>query len=559
MKKYIIALLLVAAVSGSAQAQISSIERISAISSAGGDGPSDNASISGNGSVIAFRSDSTNLVFGDANNKSDVFMWVTGDGGTLSLISKTNPGQQVNADSGKPGAALRGVMISDSGNYICFSTDATGWGTGQSDTNGTTDVLSSFQSTVLYRSSQSMTSPAGNGASTGCTIGDLGYTYFSSLADDLTSGDNNGTSDIYVMDGFAGLISKSTSDESGNGPSLNPVTDSQSRYVVFSSTASNLVGSDTNNASDVFLESEGGGTISILSEKADHTPGNGHSNEPFISASGDYAVFASLATNLGGKQSKNFPDIFFKDLTTGDIEIVSIGVNGGEANGASSRPSVSSDGRFVAFISAASNLVPDDTNGVSDLFVRDRQTSKTLRLNLSASGAQGRRSVIDAQIASEGKYAVFSTVDGSLVSGDTNGASDVFRVKLGQVLTPSTGIEEAPDLTAGEPGTHTLTVDMINFGKVSLVSNTARAVGRLNLEPARRGSTHTTSVNYVTTARGQGDIANDVRRRVTKRNRVTFRNLKNGSYNVSYKAVARRGKRKLFETAESPSASATIE
>jgi Tol biopolymer transport system component len=115
-----------------------------------------------------------------------------------------------------------------------------------------------------------------------------------------------------------------------------------------------------------------------------------------------------------------------RDRQTGKTELVSVSTSGAQANGYSSYPTISADGRFVAFVSFASNLVPGDTNGKNDVFVRDRQSGKTERVNVSASGAQANNSSTYPAISADGRFVAFESRATNLVPGDTNGRFDVF-------------------------------------------------------------------------------------------------------------------------------------
>jgi hypothetical protein len=136
--------------------------------------------------------------------------------------------------------------------------------------------------------------------------------------------------------------------------------------------------------------------------------------------------FSSLATNLVTGDTNGRNDAFVRTRSTNSTERVSRGIGGAESNGHTENPKLSADGRYVMFVSAASNLVPDDTNGVPDAFVFDRMTQTTTRVSVGDAGQQGNGRVHYASFAGNGRAVVFSSEASNLVIGDTNGVQDIF-------------------------------------------------------------------------------------------------------------------------------------
>ncbi len=141
--------------------------------------------------------------------------------------------------------------------------------------------------------------------------------------------------------------------------------------MAFESGATNLVSGDTNGKTDVFVHDRQTGQTTRVSVRSDGTQGNGNSEEPFISTDGRYVAFDSEATNLVSGDTNGTWDVFVHDRQTGQTTRVSVRSNGTQGNGASGLPSISTDGRYVAFESGATNLVSGDTNGKTDIFVHD--------------------------------------------------------------------------------------------------------------------------------------------------------------------------------------------
>jgi Tol biopolymer transport system component len=199
---------------------------------------------------------------------------------------------------------------------------------------------------------------------------------FISYASNLVSGDTNGFWDIFVHDRQTGQttrVSVASNGTESNNDSLYPSISADGRYVAFDSRASNLVNGDTNaNGSDIFVHDRQTMQTNRVSVASDGTEGNGDSVVPSLSADGRYIAFTSQANNLGNGDNNDVWDIFIHDWQTGQTSRVSIASNGAEGNASSHESSISGDGRYVAFESYADNLVSSDTDGFWDIFVYDR-------------------------------------------------------------------------------------------------------------------------------------------------------------------------------------------
>jgi Tol biopolymer transport system component len=209
-----------------------------------------------------------------------------------------------------------------------------------------------------------------------------------------------------------------------------PALSADGRVVAFESEASNLVPGDTNGRQDVFVRDRQTGTTARVSRGRGGVQGNDDSFGAMLSADGRFVAFASDASNLVPGDTNGERDVFVRDRRTGTTERVSLGPNGRQGNADSDNPSLSSDGQFVAFYSYASNLVPGDTNGERDVFVRDRRTGTTERVNLGPNGVQGNDfsgsyGAIPV-LSANGRFVAFDSSANNLVQDDTNGQADVF-------------------------------------------------------------------------------------------------------------------------------------
>ena len=221
-------------------------------------------------------------------------------------------------------------------------------------------------------------------------------------------------------------VSVATGGGQGTGESFFPAISADGRFVAFDSDASDLVNPDTNGAADVFVRDRATGTTTRVSVGAGGAQANGPSSLWSLSADGRFVAFASTATNLVPGDTNGFTDVFLHDRQTGTTSRVSVGAGGAQANSASFAASLSADGRLIAFASFASNLVSGDTNATWDVFVRDRLTGTTARMSTSTGGAQGNDMSLIPSISPDGRYVAFESWATNLVAGDTNGEGDIF-------------------------------------------------------------------------------------------------------------------------------------
>jgi len=261
------------------------------------------------------------------------------------------------------------------------------------------------------------------------TSSDGRYVVFASTSSNLVPNDTNAAPDIFRRDRSTGatvLVSVGLDGKPGAGPSLQPDISANGQFVVFHSLAANLVSDDSNGRYDVFMRDMDKGKTIRLSVATGGAQGNGDSSGARISPEGRYVVFVSGATNLVAGDTNSATDIFLHDTMNSETTRVSVGA-GGQANGLSDRGAVSSDAQHIVFSSAATNLVAGDSNGRTDIFVRDRDDSTTTRVNVSTEGAQALLgNSAGPEVSYDGRYVAFDSEASNLVSGDTNGVSDVF-------------------------------------------------------------------------------------------------------------------------------------
>ena len=388
----------------------------SRISSAG---VSSEPEISANARFIVFQSNADNLVAVDTNNEQDVFVYnqVTD---TTSNISLSSTGTQGNDVSENPD-------ISGDGNFIVFASLASNLDA--SDTNLSKDIFIHDQSgaTTTKISLANDSSEADGDSSNPAVSADGRYVVFESAATNLVGGDNNGNTDIFLYDSNSGLINLITTNSDGS--STTPDISADGRYVAFESSATNLVTGllDDNGANDIFIYEIATGITTLVSTDSISNLADNDSFRPAISADGRYIAFDSLASNLVSTDTNSVSDVFVHDRLLNETTRMSIDSFSTEANGSSINAAISANGDFVSFESTADDLVPSDSNNVTDIFVHNRLASTTERMSVvSFSGNEADQDSTKPSINFNGRDIAFASSATDLVSNDSNNKEDVF-------------------------------------------------------------------------------------------------------------------------------------
>lgn len=425
---FLFVLVLVAG-SGEAAARSSSrtVSRVS-VSSAGkqstGSPSVTRQSISANGRYVTFDSKASDLVVGDTNGfLNDVFVRDRRTGVT-ERVSVGPGGRQSNSYSFGSVIAPSGRFVAfetNATNLVAGDAESNGDVVLRDRLTRTTEWVSQglagTQSEPFSDSREPSLSASGR------------FVAFTSTASNLVPGDTNEVGDVFVRDRARGTTERvsvggaraQANGVSGGGPQMS----ASGRFVVFASLASNLVPSDTNESADVFIRDRFDGVTRRVSVGLYGAQANGRSVIPAISANGRFVAFESTASNLVSGDTNNSADVFVRDMWTGGTERVSVDGHH-EANNGSFVPAMSADGRVITFVSSASNLVPGDTNASDDVFVRDLRTRTTHRLSVGPTGRQADTNSLDASISADGRHVAFSSLATNLVPNDTNDAIDVF-------------------------------------------------------------------------------------------------------------------------------------
>ena len=395
------------------------------------------AVISSDGRFVAFWSDASNLVPEDTDDNTDGFVHdrETGQTERLGLAYGT---METNS---------RAVAsISADGRFVPFTSNACTLFPGDTDCAdfyntdvGNTDVFvhdrktgQTEQVSVASDGTQANSTTEQGGAAISA---DSRFVAFTSAAFNLVPEDTNKAYDVFVHDRETGVterVSVASDGTQGNGRSaFPPAISADGRFVAFTSGASNLVPDDTNDTYDVFVHDRETGVTERVSVASNETQADEgivpSSGGPSISGDGRFVAFLSAASDLVPEDTNDAGDVFVHDRQTGQTERVSVASDGTQGNSSSYGPSISFDGRFVAFTSGASNLVPEDTNDTFDVFVHDRQRGVTERVSVASDGTQGNgRSAFPPAISADGRFVAFTSGASNLVPDDTNGLADVF-------------------------------------------------------------------------------------------------------------------------------------
>jgi hypothetical protein len=353
---------------------------------------------------------------------------------TLTRISTTPGGGQANGASGLWDQQSAQVFTGD-GRRIVYETNATDIVGGDANGNArdaiAQDLFGGARSRVSLNGAGAQ--QAANSLESATLSADGRYVFFASSAPDFVAGDTNGAVDVFRRDLATGAVVRVTTDAAGaqttgmDGTSFS--TSADGRYVVFASAATTLVAGDTNATFDVFRKDLTTGAVERVSTQIGGAQATGgDSTRGSISADGRYVVFQSAATDLVAGDTNGVIDIFVKDMATGFTFRVSTAGGGLQATGGGSGEArISADGRYVVFESAATNLVAGDTNGLADIFRKDLQTGAIVRVNTDSGGAQATGGASSkARISADGRFVVFRSDATNLVAGDTNAAQDGF-------------------------------------------------------------------------------------------------------------------------------------
>ena len=483
-----------------------------------GDKGSWGPAVSEDGRYVAFQSYARDLVSDDANDTRDVFVHDCLAGET-SRVSVDSDGREANGQSGHP-------AISPDGRYVTFVSLASNLVSGDADDeianlfvhDRDADADGGFDEPGAVSTTLIPVAPDGalvEKPSLPPAISRSGrYIAFQSDATDLVLDDTNLATDIFVHDrdsdgdnvfdepGATGITRVSVDSNGGqaentefpgSGGSYDVAISPHGRYVAFASDATNLVLNDTNGGTDIFVHDRDSDGDNVFDEpgairtarvsvdsggrEADRDGFFFGSSRPSLSEDGRYVAFTSDATNLVDGDANGVSDVFVHDRDSdrdgtfdeaGAIRttLVSVGPDGAEGNRDSYEPALSADGRFVAFRSFAYNLVLNDSNGSSDIFVHDRDgdgdgafdeagATGTTRISFGLNGTEANEDSYAPAISADGRFVAFASFASNLVPSDGNGAVDVFLARNPGAADPPPAMTSTPTPTSTSTSTNT--------------------------------------------------------------------------------------------------------
>ena len=543
----------------------------------GGDADSGAGAISASGKFMVFDSQASNLVSNDTNGKADIFTrnLLSGE---VQRINLGPNGEQADASSRQ----VRVTAVNPNGYFaVVYESDATNMAFSSKipDTNNLRDIYFTLPTrSYTERASLGVNGTVANGASSdpsATTIAEPNQLLvaYASLATNLVAIDQNNSADIFLTsistpEGVAldtpststtVRVSQSSAGIQADGPSRSPNISGDGKWIVFESDASNLIPSLSVRGKQIYLYEVATAALSLVSASASLIGGDGDSTAPYINYDGSFIVYSSRASDIvkDGKSTSAY-QVFRYNRSTGVTDRLNTSSSGEAGNGvvgAGLSTSISPNGRYVVFSDSATNLVPNDVNGKTDVFIKDTLTGT---LSLISRGFDGTQTDADStspilaaqSYNSKTSLCIFSSSASNLVSGDTSGRNDVFLAPFTvapSVFTKGSTLDVPPDVSViGQ----SIVVTTEQFKGVNLKSaaflDWAERILRKRFRLSIRYQIEATNVTP--------NVISDVRKRQAKRNQFALGNLKPGSiYSVRSKVRIVRGKRVKFESEFSPS------
>jgi len=355
--------------------------------------------------------------------------------GDIDACSTDATGNFGNANSGWWAASPLASSVSADGRYVAFNSEATDLVPG--DTNVFSDIFRKDLRTheIVRCSTNAAGGETHNGPAMWPSISADGrYVAFLSAANDIVGASTLNRYHIYRKDLVTGAtvrLSNGIGGAEADNISYEASISADGRFVAFVSAATNLVPADTNGVTDIFrTDADTMATVRCSTTSAGGEAHGGNSLTPSISGSGRYVAFQSVSTDIFPGVTPTRSHVYRKDLNTQLLDLCSSSEAGTEANNDSERPSISGDGRFVAYDGPATNLVPNDTNGVWDVFRKDLLTKQVVRCSTTALEGQADINSGYPSISASGRFVAFMSLANNLVPGDTNWVIDIYRKDL---------------------------------------------------------------------------------------------------------------------------------
>jgi Tol biopolymer transport system component len=362
------------------------------------------------------------FVPGDTNGVSDVFLFDR-TSGTYTRVSVNNVGAQVSQNS------FNG-RVSDDGRYVAFDSTAPDLWSGAGV--GTVQVylrdLAAGTTTPVSVAALGGAADA-SGASCMGISGTGRFVFLNSNATNLVPGGSNGLEQSYVRDMQTGITTRVMPGLGNTLPDAGAAIDAFSpdgRYVVIESASTNLVPGDGNSLYDVFLRDQVAGTTTRVSVGLGGADGDGDSWEGAVSDNGRYVGFTSSADNLVPNDTNGRTDVFVRDLVAGTTERVSLDWTGAQLGSYSGVVRMSADGRYVAFSTDSYLTTPAKIDVDYQTFIRDRALAKTSWVSVNSAWEAANNGAFPEAISADGRFVLFTSIVDNFLPGDTNSAFDVY-------------------------------------------------------------------------------------------------------------------------------------
>jgi RTX calcium-binding nonapeptide repeat (4 copies)/WD40-like Beta Propeller Repeat len=389
-----------------------------------GNATSSAPAISTDGSTVAFTSASTNLYQFDIDSHVDVFVKDVATG-AIDLASRATSGTKANGDNAN-------VALSRDGRWVAFQSEATDLD--PADTDTTPDVY--VKDTLL--GDLTLVSASTAGIKGDGTSGDRSIdisrngnrVVFDSDSTNLHPAHPANGQDVYmkiVSTGKLVIVSRtSTGGVSTWGGGQEPSISDSGKKVAFESFAADMHPDDPDHVEDIYLKNVGTGDLTLVSTSTAGVKGDGTSQDPDLAGGGNKVVFTSYADNLDPADTDALPDIYAKDLRTGELTLVSTSDDGVKGNGASFFPAISGDGKRVTFASESTNLDPADTDPGTDIYVKDLTTGDISMVSASPDGVDGFPSSYHSSLSGRGALVAFDSTASNLDAGDHDSIQDIY-------------------------------------------------------------------------------------------------------------------------------------
>ncbi|TAE80801.1 MAG: hypothetical protein EAZ74_05990 [Alphaproteobacteria bacterium] len=424
--------------------KVTNINRISVTNLAEeGNESSHNPSFSPDGTKIVFHSSATNFIENDANGWRDVFVKdsVTGE---ITSISTNSTGEQGNLWSYDGRFSPDGTkIVFHSGANNLIENDINAWNA---------IFIKDLLTNEVMRVDVSALGEPLDGSSYNARFSPDGTKIiFESSASNLVEGDTNGWDDLFIKDLLTNeltRVSVNALGEEGNGWFYNGSFSPDGTKIIFESWADNLIAEDSNGEEDIFMKDLLTGEITRLSTNFFGEEGTLRSHNPQFSPDGTQVLFTSWADNLVENDTNNLPDIFVKDIISGEVLRVNTNAMGEQLDGWSfGTANFSPDGTQVVFESLSSTLVEDDTNGWYDIFVKDLRTGEVSIVSRTPTDEQANGWSRNPSFSPDGMSIVFESQANNLVENDSNEHWDIFHVTLSDTETEFSAFDDVQTTT----------------------------------------------------------------------------------------------------------------